>query len=54
MTIQMYPTDRIEYHRSVSILKKHLDAKTLTGSWAEGQAMTLEQAVDFALERPNA
>jgi len=34
----------------VSKLKKTLDKKTLSVAWSKGRAMTLEQAIEFALE----
>ena len=43
-------TDTVEYERSVAELKQVLDEKNLSAAWAKGRAMTLEQAIEFALE----
>jgi predicted ATPase/DNA-binding SARP family transcriptional activator len=42
--------DTVEYERSVSELKKTLDEKTFSFVRSKGRAMTLEQAIEFALE----
>jgi hypothetical protein len=42
--------DTVEYQRSVSQLKKALDEKALSASWSKGRAMTMEQAIQYALE----
>ncbi len=39
-----------EYERTVSALRTILGEEAFAVAWAEGQAMTLEQAVEFALE----
>jgi len=41
--------DQPEYERQIGIVQAHLDEATVTAAWAEGQAMTLEQAVNYAL-----
>lgn len=41
--------DQPEYERQIDIVQAHLDEATFTAAWAEGQAMTLEQAVNYAL-----
>jgi len=41
--------DQPEYERQIGIVQAHLDEATFTAAWAEGQAMTLEQAVNYAL-----
>jgi tetratricopeptide (TPR) repeat protein len=41
--------DRIEYDRDVATMREQLDEATFAAAWAEGQMMTLEQAVDYAL-----
>jgi non-specific serine/threonine protein kinase len=43
-------TDTVEYERSVSQLKQELDETTLTAAWSRGGAMSLEQAMEFALQ----
>ncbi len=39
-----------EYHRHVAAVREQLDAEVFAAAWAEGRAMTIEQAVAFALE----
>jgi len=34
-------------------LRVHLDEVTISKAWAEGQAMTMEQAVEYALATEN-
>jgi hypothetical protein len=41
--------DRIEYERSLEGLRAQLDAQTFDAARAEGKAMTMEEAVAFAL-----
>jgi tetratricopeptide (TPR) repeat protein len=42
--------DQVEYDQTVTKLRSHMDSKTLEKAWAKGKAMTLEDAVAFALE----
>ncbi len=46
-------SDRILTHEGVSQLRAQLDEATFAVGWAEGQAMTLEQAITYALEEAN-
>ena len=41
--------DQPEYERQVAIIRAQLDEGTFTSAWAEGQAMTLEQTINYAL-----
>jgi tetratricopeptide (TPR) repeat protein len=41
--------DQPEYERQVAIVQAQLDEATFTTTWAEGQAMTLEQVIEYAL-----
>jgi tetratricopeptide (TPR) repeat protein len=43
-------TDTVEYQRSIAQLHEGLDEKTLSAAWAKGKAMTLGQAMGFALD----
>jgi predicted ATPase/DNA-binding SARP family transcriptional activator len=43
------PVDRVTYHRLVDTTRAQLDDKTFAAAWAEGRAMTLEQAIAYAL-----
>lgn len=44
---------REEYGRSVSAARAALEADAFTAAWAEGRAMTLDQAIQYALTEPN-
>jgi hypothetical protein len=48
--IQLVHFDRANYERCVSAVRAQLDEATFAKAWAEGHAMTLEQAVEYALE----
>lgn len=52
INIAMMPQEQIEYHREIADLRAHLDEKTFASHWAEGRAMTMEQAIEFALQKP--
>ena len=45
----LWPADRIEYERDVSDLRAQLDEAAFDAAWAEGRAMTMEQAIETAL-----
>jgi predicted ATPase/class 3 adenylate cyclase len=49
----LLPDERISYERSIAEACAQLDEATFAAAWAEGRAMTLEQAVIFALDRQN-
>ncbi|MFN8441617.1 MAG: BTAD domain-containing putative transcriptional regulator [Caldilineaceae bacterium] len=44
-----WPMDRIENERTLLLLHAHLDDATFAAAWSEGAAMSLEQAVAYAL-----
>ena len=44
------PSDRLDHESAVTAVRSCLDGKAYTTVWAEGRAMTLEQAVAYALE----
>ena len=46
--------DRGPYERGLAALRAHLDAAALQVAWAEGRALTLEQAIAYALEATDA
>ncbi len=46
----MWPADRGEYERSVAAVRSALSEEGYATARAEGQAMTLEQAIAYALE----
>jgi tetratricopeptide (TPR) repeat protein len=47
----MTPQERIEFANEVAGLRAGLDEKTFVSLWAEGRSMTIEQAVEYALQR---
>jgi non-specific serine/threonine protein kinase len=47
--IPLLTFDQQEYERNVSQSRSELDPQTLEKAWSEGKQMTLEQAVEFAL-----
>ena len=46
----MTPQERIEYDREVAGLRAGMDEKTFASLWAEGRSMTMEQAIEYALD----
>jgi predicted ATPase len=46
------PADQAEYDRYAALVREQLDGADFAAAWAEGRAMTLEQAVDYALRKP--
>jgi hypothetical protein len=43
------PADRSDYERSVAALRAQLGAQEFAAAWANGQALTLEQAIGYAI-----
>jgi predicted ATPase len=52
--IPMNPEEYIEYSGEVTHLRANMDEKIFASVWAEGRAMTLEQAVAYAIDEKNA
>ena len=46
-----YATDRYFRDRQVAAARERLGEKAWTAAWDEGQAMTIEQAIEYALEK---
>ena len=46
----MTPPDRGVYEGDVATARAQVDDATWDAAWAEGRAMTLEQAIAYALE----
>lgn len=44
------PADEAEYNRNLAIAREQLDEASFNEAWAEGQKMTLERAVEYALQ----
>jgi hypothetical protein len=47
--IVLAPPERNAYERCVAAARARLDAETFAAIWAAGKAMSLEQAVEYAL-----
>jgi len=43
------PADRAEYERDLAIARAQLDEAAFTAAWAQGRALSLEQAITYAL-----
>jgi tetratricopeptide (TPR) repeat protein len=48
--LPMNPMEQLEYEREVRDLRANMDAATFAKAWAEGRALSMEQAIAFALE----
>jgi tetratricopeptide (TPR) repeat protein len=48
--IPMPPADRVNHERVVMALRTQLDEATFNSAWAEGRAISLEQAMAYALK----
>ncbi len=48
--VPLPPADRADYDHNVAAVRAQLDEAAFAKAWAEGRAMTLEQAVEYALE----
>ncbi len=46
-----FPFEVADYENNLKMLRSHLDAATFAARWAEGRVMSLEQAIEFALEQ---
>jgi predicted ATPase/DNA-binding XRE family transcriptional regulator len=49
-SVQMPPSDRLEYGRMVAATRSELEQDRFTRSWQEGRAMSTEQAIEYALQ----
>jgi len=48
--IDMTPPEREEYEREVADLKANMDEKEFTSLWADGRSMTMDEAIEFAVD----
>jgi predicted ATPase/DNA-binding XRE family transcriptional regulator/uncharacterized protein HemY len=48
--VEMSPMERVEYDRAVGAARAFLGEETFTPAWEAGKAMTMEQAIAYALE----
>jgi hypothetical protein len=49
LSLPLYITDQVEFNDGISALHARLDEKTYAKFWTKGQAMSLEEAIAFAL-----
>lgn len=52
-TRPLEPSDQKEFDHYIAIVRAQLDEATFVKAWAEGQEMTLEQAMALALKEPD-
>ena len=50
INIPMTPAERPEYEREVNDLRNNMEEVTFARAWAEGRTMTMEEAIEYALE----
>jgi len=43
------PAGDLEFERNLAIAREQVDEATFDAAWAEGRAMSLEQAIEYAL-----
>jgi predicted ATPase/DNA-binding XRE family transcriptional regulator len=48
--MSLSPDLRVEYVQGLAVIRSQLDITVFSTVWAEGRAMTLEQAIEFALQ----
>jgi len=46
----MTPQERVEYDNEVASLRTGMDEKNFISFWEEGREMTMEQAIEYALQ----
>jgi hypothetical protein len=44
-----HPVDKDDYERDVALARAQLGEEAFAAAWAEGQAMSLEEAIAYAL-----
>ncbi len=50
INIPMNPPEHVDYDPEVSDLRANMDEAAFAKTWAEGRALTMEQAIEYALE----
>jgi predicted ATPase len=45
-----WPADRVEVERNLQVLWDNLEEEEYTEAWSQGQGMTLDEAIDYAVE----
>ncbi len=51
--VVLYPVERVEVDKNIATARAQLSEDEFNQAWAEGKAMTMEEAVKFALEESN-
>jgi len=49
LSLPLYITDQVEFNQGISTLRTRLDEKTYAKFWTKGKAMSLNEAIAFAL-----
>jgi hypothetical protein len=49
LSLPLYITDQVEFNHGISTLHTRLDEKTYAKFWTKGKAMSLDEAIAFAL-----
>ncbi|MBI3660142.1 hypothetical protein HY230_06685, partial [Candidatus Acetothermia bacterium] len=44
------PTNRAAFDRTVATIREKLEEKVFAAAWTQGQSLTLEQAIEYALQ----
>jgi non-specific serine/threonine protein kinase len=50
LDVELDPADKTELEHTLAMVRSQMDAPAFAAAWAAGYAMTLEQAIEFALE----
>ena len=45
------PDDRAEYEHGVAAARAQLDEEAFASAWAEGRDMSMDQAIEYALDQ---
>jgi hypothetical protein len=46
----MTPDEHVEHQKQVEVVRGQTDSELFTKTWAEGRALTVEQAIQYATE----
>jgi hypothetical protein len=49
----MWAAEMADYERNLSIARAELDEQSWQQAWAEGQAMDMDRAIEYALKEPD-
>jgi hypothetical protein len=48
--LSLWPADRLDYDRNLTTARARLDEASFEAAWAAGRAMSMEEAIAYALE----